>query len=186
MKSLKPSILATMLILCVALITSCTKDTDGENWSPTQALPPDTTANNNNNNPIDTNQVQSYPFNMQAILIGDQSFLGDSTTYQYTYDTLTTMHEFSCNDVYGRQLILRLPDLNLGDHPISFSTSTTITLIDDTVVFDTGFNPNGYVNIYSNSNGRISALFESDMTDIGGTGQIKELVNGLLENASFE
>jgi hypothetical protein len=186
MKSFNPSFIATLLILGVAFITSCTKDTDGENWSPTQALPPDTTSNNNNNNPIDTGGILSYPFNLQAILIGDQSFLGDSTTYQYTYDTLATMHEFSCIDVNGRQLILRLPDLDLGDHPISFATTTTITLIDGTVVFDTGFNPNGYINIYSNSNGRISALFESDMTDIGGTGQIKELVNGLMENAPYE
>jgi hypothetical protein len=185
MKIFSPLVIAITLVISIAFISSCTKDTDGENWSPTQALPPDTISNINDN-PIDTNQVESYPFNWQAILIGDESFLGDSSTYQHTYDTLTFMHEFSCMDAYGRQLILRLPDLELGDHPISFATPTTITLIDDTIVFDTGFNPNGYINIYFNSNGRISALFESDLTDIGGTGQIKELVNGLLENVPYE
>lgn len=176
---------AFVLTTCIALFSSCTKDTDGLNWSPTQALPPDTT-DQNTPDPVDTNQTLNFPFNWQAVLIGDDAFTGDSSTYQYSYDTLTTMHEFSCFDNLGRQIVLRLPDLNLGDHPISFSTSTSITLIDGPSIFDTSFNPNGSINIYSNGNGHVSALFESDLSDIAGTGQIKELVNGNLENAAIQ
>jgi hypothetical protein len=171
----------------IAMLSSCSKDTDITNWSPTQALPADTTGNNNNNNnPIDTNQVQTFPFNWEAVLIGNTPFFGDSSSYVYTFDTLAAMHEFTCQDAMGRQMILRLADLNLGDHSISFDNTTAIIYIDNGNVFDTSFNPNGYINIFSNSNGRISAVFESDLNDNSGTGQDLELVNGMLQNAAYQ
>ena len=172
----------TVIGLC--LFVSCQKDTDITNWSPTQALPADTT--DNSGNPIDTNQIQSFPFQWQAVLIGDEAFYGDSSTVQYVYDTLAAMHEFSCLDQQGRQMILRMPDLELGDDTISFVNTTSITLIDGDLVFDTSFNPNGYISIYSNSNGRISAIFESDLNDNEGSGQEKELVNGIIQNIPYQ
>jgi hypothetical protein len=175
-------IFITALVLC--LFVSCQKDTDNINWSPTQALPADTT--DNNENPIDTNQTQYFPFQWQAVLIGDEAFYGDSSTVQYVYDTLAAMHEFSCFDQFGRQMILRMPDLEVGDDTISFSNTTSITLIDGPLVFDTSFNPNGYISIYSNANGRISALFESDLNDNAGSGQEKELVNGIIQNIPYQ
>jgi hypothetical protein len=83
-------------------------------------------------------------------------------------------------------MILRMPDLEVGEDSISFSSSTSIILIDDTLVFDTSFNPNGYISIYMNSNGRISAMFESDLNDNAGSGQEKELVNGIIQNIPFQ
>jgi hypothetical protein len=175
-------LLITIVGLC--LFASCQKDTDITNWSPTQGLPADTT--DNGGNPIDTNQTQYFPFQWQAVLIGDEAFYGDSSTVQYAYDTLASMHEFSCIDQLGRQMILRMSDLELGEDTISFSNTTSITLIDGSLVFDTSFNPNGYINIYSNANGRISALFESDLNDNAGSGQEKELVNGILQNIPYQ
>jgi hypothetical protein len=86
----------------------------------------------------------------------------------------------------GRQMIIRMPDLEIGNETISFTNSASITLIDDTLVFDTNFNPNGYINIYSNSNGRISAFFASNLNDIAGSGQEQEMVNGHLQNVRYE
>lgn len=182
-KAISPAI---GLFLAVSLfsITSCFKDDDGVNWSPTQALPPDTTYNSNN--PNDSNQVTSFPFVWQAILIGDQPFYGDSASTQYAYDTLSALHEFSCFDQLGRQLILRLPDLDIATDTLSFSSTASIALLDGPLVYDSNFNPNGYISIYSNANGRISALFESDLNDNSGSGQDKELVNGVLENVRYQ
>jgi hypothetical protein len=173
-----------LLILCLSLIASCQKDNDINNWSPTQGLPPDTT--DGGGNPIDTNETQNLIVQWQAVLIGDEAFYGDTTTIAYAYDTLAALHEFSCFDQYGRQLILRMPDLELGQDTISFSTSTSITLVDGPLVFDTSFNPNGYISIYANANGRISALFESDLNDNAGSGQEKELVNGIIQNIPYQ
>jgi len=172
------------LMLVIALLSSCQKDNDITNWSPTQALPADTT--DLQDNPTDTTPTQSFPFQWQAILIGDESFYGDSTTFQHAYDTVAQLHAFSCFDQYGRQMILRMPDVAIGTDTISFSGSASITLIDDTLTFDTSFNPNGYISIYSNSNGKISALFEADLNDNAGSGQDKELVNGMLQNVRFQ
>jgi hypothetical protein len=86
----------------------------------------------------------------------------------------------------GRQMILRLADLNEGEHFISFDNATSITFNANGNIYDTNFNPNGYINIYSNANGRISALFESDLNDNSGTGQDLELVNGMLQNAPYQ
>jgi hypothetical protein len=180
--TLNTRLFITIISLC--LFASCQKDTDITNWSPTQALPADTT--DNGGNPTDTNQIQNYPFQWQAVLIGDEAFYGDSSSVQYVYDTLAAMHEFSCLDQQGRQMILRLPDLELGADTITFSNTTSITLIDGPLVFDTSFNPNGYITIYSNSNGRISALFESDLNDNAGSGQEKELVNGIIQNIPYQ
>jgi hypothetical protein len=160
------------------------KDDDGVNWSPTQALPADTT--DINNNPNDSNAVSSFPFVWQAVLIGDESFSGDSASTQHVYDTLAGLHEFWCMDQLGRQMILRLPDLDLGTDTLSFSNTTSITLIDGSLVYDSNFNPNGYIIIYSNTNGRVSALFESDLNDNSGSGQDIELVNGILQNVRYE
>ena len=174
------------LLLAISLfsVTSCMKDDDGVNWSPTQALPVDTT--DNSNNPNDSNQVTSFPFVWQAILIGDQPFYGDSASTQYMYDTLSALHEFSCLDQLGRQLILRMPDLDLGTDTLSFSSTASIALLDGSLVYDSNFNPNGYIIIYENTNGRISALFESDLNDNSGSGQDKELVNGILQNVRYQ
>jgi hypothetical protein len=180
--TLKTRLVITIVGLC--LFASCQKDNDITNWSPTQGLPADTT--DLQDNPTDTTPTQAFPFQWQAVLIGDESFFGDSTTFQHVYDTLAAMHEFSCFDQYGRQMILRMPDLELGEDSISFSNTSSITLIDDTLTFDTSFNPNGYIYITSNSNGRISAIFEADLNDNSGSGQDKELVNGLLQNVRFE
>jgi hypothetical protein len=180
--SLPVRFIITVVGLC--LFASCQKDTDTTNWSPTQALPTDTL--DNGGNPGDTNQIQTITMQWQAVLIGDEAFYGDTSTIQYVYDTLAAMHEFSCLDSYGRQMILRLPDLDVAEDTISFSSSTTITLIDGPLVFDTSFNPNGYITIYANSNGRISALFESDLNDNGGSGQEKELVNGIIQNIPYQ
>lgn len=178
----KNQLIITILGLC--LFASCQKDNDITNWSPTQALPPDST--DTGGNPIDTNQTQNITMQWQAVLIGDEAFTGDTTTIQYAYDTLASLHEFSCLDSYGRQMILRMPDLEVGEDTISFASSTSIMLIDDTLVFDTSFNPNGYIRIYMNSNGRISAMFESDLNDNAGSGQEKELVNGIIQNIPFQ
>ena len=168
----------------ISVLSSCSKDTDITNWSPTQALPPDTTVNTNN--PIDTNQIVTYPFNWEAVLIGNTNFFGDSASYVYTFDTLAAMHEFTCQDAMGRQMILRLADLNEGEHFISFDNATSITFNANGNIYDTNFNPNGYINIYSNANGRISALFESDLNDNAGSGQEKELVNGIFQNIPYQ
>lgn len=171
-------------LLCLSLIAACQKDNDTINWSPTQALPPDTT--NTGGNPIDTNETQNLVVQWQAVLIGDEAFFGDTSTIAYAYDSLASLHEFSCFDSFGRQMILRMPDLELGADTLSFSSTATITLIDGPLVFDTSFNPNGYINIYANANGRISALFESDLNDNAGSGQEKELVNGIIQNIPYQ
>ena len=172
------------LLVVIALLGSCQKDNDITNWSPTQALPADTT--DVQDIPNDTTPAQTFPFQWSAILIGDESFSGDSTTFQHVYDTLEATHEFSCFDQYGRQMILRMPDLEIGTDTISFNNASSITLIDDTLTFNTSFNPNGYISIYANSNGRISAIFEADLNDNAGSGQDKELVNGQLLNVRFQ
>jgi hypothetical protein len=79
-----------------------------------------------------------------------------------------------------------MPDVEIATDTLSFGGSASITLIDDTLTFDTSFNPNGYISIYSNSNGKISALFEADLNDNSGSGQDKELVNGMLQNVRFQ
>lgn len=182
LNSLPIRFIITIIGLC--LFASCQKDTDSANWSPTQALPPDTI--DAGGNPIDTNQNPTITKVWQAVLIGDEAFYGDTSTIQYAYDTVAAMHEFSCLDLYGRQMILRMPDLEIEEDTISFSSTTSITLIDGPLIFDTSFNPNGYIIIYANSNGRISALFESDLNDNAGSGQEKELVNGIIQNIPYQ
>ncbi len=172
------------ILVVVALLGSCQKDNDITNWSPTQALPADTT--DLQENPTDTTPTLTFPFQWQAVIIGDESFYGDSTTFQHAYDSLAQLHEFSCFDQYGRKMILRMPDVEIGTDTLSFNSSSSIELIDDTLTFNTSFNPNGYISIYSNSNGKISALFEADLNDIAGSGQDKELVNGMLQNVRFQ
>jgi hypothetical protein len=180
--TLKTRLFITVVGLC--LFASCQKDNDITNWSPTQALPADTT--DIEDIPNDTNPSQTFPFQWSALLIGDESFYGDSATFLHVYDTLLAIHEFSCFDQYGRQMILRMPDLEIGTDTISFSNASSLALVDDTLTFDTSFNPNGYISIYSNSDGRISALFEADLSDNEGSGQVKELVNGQLVNVRFQ
>jgi hypothetical protein len=166
------------------LFAACQKDNDTIDWSPTQALPTDTVEVDET--PGDTNQVPAFPFQWQAVLQGNEAFIGDSASAVYTYDTLAAMHEFSCIDQLGRQMILRLPDLEIGADTLSFESSVSITLIDGSQVFDASANPNGYIAIYDNSNGRISALFESDLTDLAGSGQEQEVVNGVLQNVRYQ
>ena len=180
-KTVYTRLVITIVGLC--LFASCQKDTDITNWSPTQALPPDTVAIEET--PEDTNHVLAFPFQWQAILQGNEAFIGDSASTVYVYDTLAAMHEFSCIDQLGRQMILRLPDLEIGSDTLSFESEVSITLIDGSQVFDASANPNGYIAIYANSNGRISALFESDLTDLGGSGQEQEVVNGVLQNVRY-
>lgn len=190
MRYLQTSVLCALALYTLASLVSCRKDTDGINWSPTQPLPSDTIEDPidtvDTTDTTDTTGTLGFPFLWEAILIGDENFYGDSLSAQYVFDTLASMHEFSCIDQMGRQMIIRMPDLEIGNETISFTNSASITLIDDTLVFDTNFNPNGYINIYSNSNGRISAFFASNLNDIAGSGQEQEMVNGHLQNVRYE
>ncbi len=185
---MKKSILFLGLLgvhLCYVMFTSCTKDTDASNWSPTQAVPADST-DENTDVPNDTLSADTNAFAWHVLIIGDDAFNGDSNTVQYVFDSVSALHIFNCTDALGREMIVRLPDLNPGEHTISFANSTYLALLDDTLLFDTSFLPNGSVYITKNSNGRISALFESDLYDIGGSGQVKNLVNGAFSNVSYE
>ncbi|MFM9005184.1 MAG: hypothetical protein ACKOSR_06740, partial [Flavobacteriales bacterium] len=145
---MKKSILFAGLFLlaaCVGMFTSCTKDTDASNWSPTQALPPDTTDTipdaTNDTIPDDTTS-----FLWQSQIIGDNAFQGDSSTFQHIYDSVAMLHFFSCSDASGRIMTLRLPSLEPGEYTISFDNSVYISFADNNgVLFDTSFNPNGSV-----------------------------------------
>ncbi len=170
---------------CLVVFSSCTKDADSSNWSPTQALPSDT-HDDTTNVPNDTASIDTNAFVWQSLIIGDDAFQGDSSTFQYAYDAVSLLHIFSCYDSMGRVMTIRLPSLDPGEYTISFSNSAYISLEDNSVLFDTSFNPNGSVLITQNNNNRISAQFQSDLNDNGITGQVKSLVNGTLTNVPYQ
>ena len=121
------------ILVVVALLGSCQKDNDITNWSPTQALPADTT--DLQENPTDTTPTLTFPFQWQAVIIGDESFYGDSTTFQHAYDSFAQLHEFYCFEQSGIQLILRNPDVEIRTETLSFNSSMTHNLTEAPLTF---------------------------------------------------
>ena len=174
-----------VFISCLAVLSSCTKDMDNSNWSPTQALPSDT-IDDNNDVPLDTIPTDTSAFAWQSLVIGDDAFIGDSTTFLHTYDSVSMLHIFNCTDSFGRTMSIRLPSLDPAEYLISFDNSAYISLTDDTLLFDSSFNPNGSIVITENSGNTISGQFQSDLNDNGISGQVRNLVNGVFNNVPYQ
>lgn len=175
-----------ILVVWIAAMSSCVKDDDITNYSPTQALPEvplDTIPDDNNEEPTDT-LPEIIDMNWFADLEGFPAFYGDSTTFQYSYDSLLQVHEFSCQDLLGRQMYILLEDLAPGSYPLNFDTNV-IRVISDTVVYDGGAFPSGSIQIIDTTGHRLTAGFDATVTSFN-TGATLNVVNGLMENIPFE
>jgi len=175
-----------LFALFICVFSSCVKDDDPTNYSPTQALPEeplDTIPNNEEEEPQDT-LPEIIEMSWFADLEGFPAFYGDSTTFQYAYDSLLEVHEFSCQDLLGRQMFILVEDLAPGSYPLNFDLNI-IRVLEDTVVYDGGFMPAGTITILDTTGHRITAGFDASLISFN-TGATLNVVNGLLENIPFE
>jgi hypothetical protein len=163
------------------------KDDDLTNYSPTQALPeePQDTIpdNNDDDEPVDT-LPEVFDMNWFADVEGFPAFYGDSTTFQYSYDSIMGVHEFSCQDLLGRQMFILLDDLAPGPYALNFDANI-IRVIADTAVYDGGSFPSGSIQILDTTGHRLTAGFDATLTSFE-TGASLSIVNGLMENIPFD
>jgi len=178
------SIVPVFVILSlIACLSSCMKDDDGINYSPTQGLlnePGDSIPDNNN--PQDT--LATFDMQWYADFLGQSSFYGDSTSFVYAYDSVLLAHTFTCVDMLGRQMTIMVENLNPGTHTLNFD-SNVISVLQDTVLFNGTVAPTGVINITDTSNHRLTAVFHADLSSFVTSDQIL-VRNGLLENIPFE
>jgi hypothetical protein len=175
-----------VITLLIAGLCGCVQDDDLTNYSPTQALPEepqDTVPDEDEEEPVDT-LPEAIDMNWYADLEGFPAFYGDSTTFQYSYDSLLEVHEFSCQDLLGRQLFILLDDLSPGSYSLNFDTNI-IRVISDSVVFDGGASPAGSIQIIDTTGHRLTAGFDAILTSFN-TGATLNVVNGLMENIPFD
>lgn len=179
-QSIVPVFVILSLVTC---LSSCMKDDDGINYSPTQGLPnepgdsiPD------NNNPQDT--LANFDMQWYADFLGQPSFYGDSTSFVYAYDSVLLAHTFTCVDMLGRQMTIMVENLNPGTHTLNFDTNS-ISVMQDTLLFNGTVAPTGLINITDTSNHRLTAIFHADLSSFVTSDQIL-VRNGLLENIPFE
>ncbi len=177
--------LAVVIVICIASLGGCVQDDDLTNYSPTQALPEapqDTIPDNDEEEPIDS-LPEAIDMTWFADLEGFPAFYGDSTTFQYTYDSLLEVHEFSCQDLLGRQMFILIDDLAPGSYPLNFD-SNIIRVIADTAIYDGGSVPSGSIQILDTTGHRITAGFDAFLISFQ-TGANLTVVNGLMENIPF-
>ena len=175
-----------LFALLICAFSSCVQDDDLTNYSPTQALPEeplDSIPNNEEEEPQDT-LPEIIEMSWFAELEGFPAFYGDSTTFQYAYDSLLEVHEFSCQDLLGRQMFILVEDLAPGSYPLNFD-SNIIRVISDMVVYDGGATPSGSITILDTTGHRLTAGFDATVVSFN-TGGTLNIVNGLLENIPFE
>ncbi|MFN5621880.1 MAG: hypothetical protein ACK478_11305 [Flavobacteriales bacterium] len=174
------------LTFCITCQVGCVQDDDLTNYSPTQALPEepqDTIPDDNYEEPIDT-LPEAIDMNWFADFEGFPAFYGDSTTFQYSFDSIMGVHEFSCQDLLGRQMFILLDDLAPGSYGLNFD-SNIIRVIADTTVYDGGSSPMGSIQIIDTTGHRLTAGFDCSLTSFE-TGGTLNVVNGLMENIPFD
>lgn len=175
-----------LFAILICAFSSCFQDDDITNYSPTQALPEevqDSIPDDNNEEPQDT-LPEVVAMSWFAELEGFPAFYGDSTTFEYAYDSLLEVHEFSCQDLLGRQMFILVEDLAPGSYQLNFD-SNIIRVLADTVIYDGGFMPSGSITILDTTDHRLTAGFDAALISFN-TGATLNVVNGLLENIPFE
>lgn len=189
MKRTTTSLLLLFIAAMVLSLSSCLRDDDINNYSPTQALPEeqpvpqDSIPDDDDDNPQDTTDA-GLDMNWFANFTESPSFYGDSTTFTYAFDSLLLLHEFACVDVLGRQMIISIESLAPGDYMLNFDTNI-IRVIDDTAVYDGGATPSGLIVIADTSGGRINATFGGTLTSFN-NGANLTISDGLLQNIPIE
>lgn len=178
-------LLTLSLFSVLVCISSCMKDDDVTNYSPTQGLPANTQDSipDNNNNPGDTlpDAVDMLWF---ADIPGSPAFYGDSATFVYAFDSTLQVHTFTCTDQIGREMILVLENLNPGTHTLNFDTNI-ISVQQDTVLFNGTVAPTGFIQIQDTTQHLLTAVFQADLSSFT-TGAPMLVRNGVLDNIPFE